>query len=756
MARVERVGLCVKVMGKKRLPERHEVLQLLAAHEPRALHARQIMEELGVRESDYLALLAVLGDLALDGAVRAMPGQRYRAGTSKRELRDGRLRVHPRGFGFVCTSGVPDDVYVQETALNGAMHGDTVRVQVMTRTWRGLEGRVVEVVERANQRVQGVLRRVGRSAWLEADDARIRGPVVLQGSVDGEDGDAAVVEIVRFPESSDENPEGKLLAALGRPGRPDVETRKVLLREGIEETFEASVREDVQRVTREVVVSAEGREDLRAIDFVTIDPDDARDRDDAVWVNEVEGGYEAWVAIADVAAYVQAGTSLDSMALARAFSLYLPDRAVPMLPAELSSKLCSLEADEDRLSMAVWMRFDEKGRRLKAKISEVLIRSRATLSYRQVAGAMKWSALPSEERLDDSLYERLSHADRLARVLRRRRMRRGALELATSEPEIILDTDSGEPADVVRRAEDPGVKRAYRLIEELMVAANEAVATWLQERDVAAIFRVHPPPNEERLQRLAHLCESLEIPFEYDDATDPKRLGAFLLRVQDHALAEIIGTLTIRSLAPASYDAVNVGHFGLASKAYAHFTSPIRRYPDLVIHRLVRAVLRRKDPVGLDAATCHDIALHCTRREREIAEVEREVFDIYRCAAMRDRIGMRSWGIVTDIGMSSVTVTLAAPFVEVVVPEAMLGGGSYERSEDGLHLVGMRSGERISLGIGMEVEVETVDLTRRIITGRRIFQNRTSRKEKKRSSTVGSTRDHKHKHTKSKRKNVSR
>ena len=729
-------------MAKNKLPPRHEVIDAIAQAGPRAVHARQIAESMGIREADYLGLLAVLGDLTLDGAIRALPGQRYRvARDAHRETREGRVRVHPRGFGFVCSGGIPDDVYVPDGALLGAMHGDTVRVEVVSRTGRGLEGRIVEVIERSNARAQGVLRWVGSSAWLEVDDARVRGPIVLHGGIEGNDGDAAVVEIVRFPQSDDENPEGRLLAALGRPGNPDVETRKVLLRQGIEETFAPEVCDEAVATTSRVEGSeVADREDLRALPFVTIDPHDARDRDDAIWVRPKGEGFEAWVAIADVAEYVQPGGHLDEAAFERGFSVYLPDRAVPMLPSELSSDRCSLERDEDRRCVAVWMQFDARGRRRDMRVCEGVIRCRATLSYRQVASAMKWSSELGGQELGPEVREPLEAASRLAQLLRRRRMRRGALELSVSEPEILLDTDSGEPLDVVRKAEDPGVKRAYRLIEELMIAANEAVAAWLQQADGAAIFRVHPPPQEAKIQRLAQLCESLEIPFDLEEAADPKRLGAFLRRVEEHRLSEIIGMLVLRSLSPASYDAVNVGHFGLASRAYAHFTSPIRRYPDLVIHRLVKARLRGRDSVGVDAAACQGIAMHCTRREREVADVEREVFDIYRCVIMRDHVGMRGVGLVTDVGMSSVTVTMGSPFVDVLVPEGLLGRGGYEQSEDGLHLVARRSGDRISLGNEMEVEIESCDLTRRVILGRRITGRGIGWKDRTCPRGAGSTR----------------
>jgi len=714
-------------MSKTSLPQRTQVLQLLDERSPRALHAREIAAALQVRDGDYLALLSLLETLRLDGAIRGLRGQRFGSVRKdrNREVREGRLRMHPRGFGFVSSAGIADDVYVHGEAVGSAMHGDTVRVQVMTRSMRGLEGRIVEVLQRANHRVQGVLRKTAHGAWLEVDDARVRGPIVLRGDVNGENGDAAVVQIVRFPESEHEHPEAILVAALGPPGSPDVETRKILLRQGIEESFPQTVWQNLEHLASPWDDSLVGaREDLRDVPFVTIDPIDARDRDDAIWVRELEDGFEAWVAIADVSEYVQPGSALDEEAKIRSFSVYLPDRAVPMLPPTLSSFLCSLEQGLDRLCVALWMKFDSRGRRTHSRLCEGVMRSRATLNYHQVASAMGWSNACAEG-LNSEVACMMEQADELARLLRRRRMRRGALELTAPEPEIHLDPDSGYPVDVVRHAEDPGVKRAYRLIEELMVASNEAVAQWLQDLQEQVIYRVHPPPSEARLLRLAQLCFSLDIPFEYEDAADPKRLGAFLRDVQDHPLAGIIGILTLRSLTPASYDTVNVGHYGLASHAYAHFTSPIRRYPDLVNHRIVKARLRAD---RFQATDWHDIAMHCTRREREVVDVEREVFDVYRCVLMRDRIGERYSGIVTDVGMNAVTVTLDQPFVEILIPEEGLGSGGYQRSEDGLHWVVRRSGDRISLGTRLEVEVVSTDLTRRVIIGKRIFNTKTFKK----------------------------
>jgi ribonuclease R len=697
---------------------REEILDLLA-DQSRALHAREIADRLALPERAYLDLLATLSDLALDRAVRALPGQRFRSARQAAvESREGRLHVNPRGFGFVSTPGLPD-VFIPAQSLAGAMHGDRVKIRVIAKTRRGPEGSVEQVLDHANKRVGGVLRKRGRSVWLEADDPRILGPIVIGRESEGSDGDAAVVEVTRFPERSDENAEGKLLEALGPPGDPDVETRKVLLREDVQESFpdacEAQAREAVSAAAE---AARQGREDLRSIALVTIDPDDARDHDDAIWVSRTDGGFEVIVAIADVAEYVREETPLDGEARKRGFSIYLPDRAVPMLPRALSSNACSLLAGEDRLCLSVRLQLDSAGKVKESTVSEAVMRSRARLTYTGVARAMRWTegALP-EDALPEDLHEVIEASDRLARTLRKRRIRRGSLELNVPEARIILD-DHAAPVDVQRRAQDPGVKRAYQLIEELMLIANEAVALWMQQRGLRPVYRVHPPPDEAKLARLTKLCEALGIEFEIEEAIDPKRMSAFLARVAEHPLAEIIGMLTLRSLKQASYELENVGHFGLALACYLHFTSPIRRYPDLLVHRAVKQSLRGGAPQQDEAL--REAVQNCSERERRIMEIEREVSDLYRAVMMRARIGMIGSGRVMEILPSSVIVTLDDPFVDVRVSDQMLGNDTYAATDDGLALVGQGSGDVVKLGDRMKIRVEDVNLGRRQVLGRRM------------------------------------
>ncbi|MBI5538106.1 MAG: VacB/RNase II family 3'-5' exoribonuclease [Deltaproteobacteria bacterium] len=723
-------------MPTPRKPTREGILDVLAA-EPRALHAREIAARLGIREADYLDLLGVLEELTFDGALRALPGQRFKVSpTAPAETREGFIHVHPRGFGFLSTPGQSEDVFVPGASLGGAMHGDRVRVRVLSRSRRGLEGSVAEVLVRANTRIQGVLRKRGKSAWLEVDDGRIRGPIVLPRDTAGEDGDAAVVEVTRFPETPDENPEARLLECLGPPGDPVVETRKVLLREEIEEGFPDAVEAEA-RDTAIAVASLQlgSREDLRELRLVTIDPDDARDHDDAIWVERSGSGFEVCVAIADVAEYVREDGALDLEARRRGFSIYLPNRAIPMLPPTLSSNACSLVEGEDRLCVAMRMQLDGAGKVRSSSLCEAVMRSRAKLTYSGVARALRWSDDASiTATVPEELIGCIDTADQLARILRKRRLRRGSLELNVPEARIVLDPGDGSPIDVKRRAQDPGVRRAYQLIEELMLLANEAVALWMQKRELQPVYRVHPPPDEAKLTRLANLCAALDIEFELDDATDPKRLGAFLLRVSEHPLAEIIGMFSLRSLKQASYDLVNVGHFGLALQSYLHFTSPIRRYPDLLVHRALKTALRAQP--GAHAAEpdwLKESVEHCNGRERKVMEIEREIADLYRAVFMRSQIGLIAEGRVMEILPSSVIVALDDPFVDVRVSDEMLGDDAYEATDDGLMMVGKRSGDTVRLGDRMKIRVEDVNLARRSVLGRRIRVETGKRRGEKQS-----------------------
>jgi ribonuclease R len=719
-----------------RLPSRTDVLDVFGG-DSRPLHAREIASRLKVSEADYLGLQRLLDDLSFEGVLSARPGQKFhlsqKTAASRGAERDGLLTVHPRGFGFVASlDAAGDDVFIPPESMGGAMHGDRVRVRVRSRTARGAEGEVVAVVDRGMKRVAGTLRRKGKSAWLEPDDNRVRGPIVLPRAIDvsgsegnsGNDGDAVVVRITRWPELPGENPEGAIETVLGRPGELGVEAAKILVLQGIEEAHsEEAVRESESFGTEVPLPMKEGREDLRHVPLPTIDPEDARDHDDAVWVERTDhGGYRAWIAIADVSTYVTPGTAIDDEAKARGCSVYLPDRAIPMLPRALSSNLCSLLPDVDRLCLCAEVELDGTGHVVKSRLIRGVMRSAAKLTYGGVARALGLSSEATREPAADAMVEGLRVALELSRHLRAHRMKRGALDFELPEAKVVLDEKTREPIDVVRRATDPGVKKAYQLIEELMLLANETVARWCQERDIPTIYRVHQPPDEQKLDRFAAMCDALGIDFDVEDTRDPRKLGDLLKSFSDHPLAPVLNSLLLRSMKQATYDVTNVGHFGLASKAYLHFTSPIRRYPDLVVHRTVHDVLEgravRRD--GEAREKLAEAALASSIAERKSMEVERAIVDLYRTFMMKDHVGERFEGTVTAVVGSGLFVQLDKPFVDVLVRLEDLGQDRYEVDDDALRVVATRSGDVIALGDRLLVEIVDAAILRRTVYARRI------------------------------------
>jgi ribonuclease R len=722
------------------------------AEQNQPVHIHEIAERLGLTEGAYEALRRVLDDLCWDGTVLAQSGQRFRLAKAARQTPRhtehlGIFSANPRGFGFVATAGLSDDTFIPAESIAGAMHGDTVAFRIVTRSRRGAEGEVLRIVKRRSPRIAGIVRKRGRSLWLEPDDNRIRGPIVLakESMIRIEDGNAAVITITRFPELKDENPEGKLEAVLGAPGDPNVEVAKILMREGIEEPHSDKVVAEAESYGNEVSAEAlVGREDLTHLPLPTIDPEDARDHDDAVWVvRNDDGTYRVWVAIADVSYYVRPGTALDESSMLRGNSIYLPDRAIPMLPRALSSNLCSLLPDVVRLCQCVEIDLDATAHVTNARLFEGFMRSRAKLTYGGVArtlGLVKEGPTnPQAEAVRDDLqvmYE-------LTRLLRAQRLRRGALDFDLPEAKVVLDANTGEPTDVVKRAQDPGIKKAYQIVEELMLLANETVAQQLTAKTIPTIFRCHAPPDPARLERFVGMCTALDVAFEPEDALDPKRLSTFLKRISVHPRKQVLHSLLLRAMKQAQYDVVNVGHFGLASSAYLHFTSPIRRYPDLIVHRAVRAMLRN-EPIDQSDEAGERLRLAATTAsdcERKGMEIEREVVDLYRALYMRAFIGTIYEGVVTSLVGSGLFVSIEHPYVDVLVRFESLGSDSYTLDETGLYVVGARSGERITFGDTMLVQIEDVAITRRMVLAKRLPRDEDALEQESTGGEEGFTQD---------------
>lgn len=712
------------------MPARADIIGTLA-EAARPLHSRELAARLGVAEGSLVRLSELLDQLCLDGSIQRIGGHRYKTQAPDargREMWEGLLSMNQRGFGFVNAAG-HDDVYVPPDAVGAALHGDKVQVAVVNRSSRGVEGRVVAIVARRSNRVAGIFRRRGRSAWLEPDDTRLRGPILLpeastkSGAI-SKDGEAAIAEITRFPEYPDETPEGRLIATLGKSGDPNTEVAKILLREQIVEEHPAAAMQEAETMAARLQrFDLSTRRDLREVPLPTIDPKDARDHDDAVWVDKHGDGYRVYVAIADVAEYVAEGSALDAEARSRGCTIYLPDRAIPMLPGALAADLCSLLPDRERLCMCVIADLDRSGNLESFEVVEGVMRSAAMLTYEGVAMCLGFTEEGQRSRQAEAMKPGLRVLDELSRKLRKRRLANGALDLDLPEPHVILDDETGEPQDVVRRAKDPGVKRAYQMIEELMLLANELVAKWLSAKKSLAVYRVHATPDPEKLQRLARVAKRIGLEIDPDDLLEPRGLGRWLKRIAEHPKKSVLEMLTLRSLKQAVYDIVNVGHFGLASDAYLHFTSPIRRYPDLVVHRLVKGLLRGGRPSNTPEAVelIRGAATQSSQRERASMEVEREIVDLYRTILMQSHIGDSLSGTVTGVTGSGIYVALDAPFVDVLVRLEALGADSYSLSDDELGLVGQRSGDRVELGQRLNVVIEEASILRRTTLARRVL-----------------------------------
>ncbi len=700
----------------------------------------EIASQLGV--SDRTSLSQALDDLVYDGLLIRNASHRYGVAATAHEMKveiEGGFRAHPRGFGFVRGGASGDDVYIPADSIAGAMHGDVVRARVLATSSRGREGEVIAVLDRGNPRVVGTLLGREGARRLEPDDGRIRGPIpiVAEALVDEpstsklppRSGMAAVVEIDQFPEQARERPNGVLVAVLGEPGEPDVEIAKVLIGHSVhEQQPEAAVAQARSYGDAPSDEELARRFDLTDIPFLTIDPSDARDHDDAVWVErDARGHYQAWIAIADVSHYVTPQSALDDSAFARGCSVYLPDRAIPMLPPELSTHLCSLVEGEVRLCMCVHVELDPTGAVTKTTVHEGKMRSRAYLTYDAVARALGFTTAPSRDQRAENLRDDLRVMWDLSSELRKRRMQSGALDLEVPEARIQVDTETRAPVSLTQRGGDPGVRKAYRLIEELMLLANVAVARMMIAQDIHTMFRVHGAPDPSKLERLQAATKALGVELNPEDVGDPKKLSRFLAAVASHDKKGVIHGLLLRTMQQACYDTTNIGHFGLATDAYLHFTSPIRRYPDLVVHRILRASLGAGGTARAHAAQTQAsdenlrvAAARASSLERNAMEVEREVSDVYRSLYMQRHIGERFEGLVTAISPAGVWVRINDPFVDVLVPNDRLGNDNYQADDAAIRTVGKRSGDIITLGDTIELVIEDVSLVRRVTLAKRL------------------------------------
>jgi ribonuclease R len=647
------------------------------------------------------------------------------ADTSAEDHPVGRITVHPAGYGFVAL-GDGRDVFIPAKYRGGSLDGDQVRVS----TWvgvKGTEGKVDEVLARGRARLTGILRRAGRGLILQPDDPRVAadfGQVALDGGNTAAEGQAVVVEITRYPSERGGDMAARILKVLGDPEDPRTEIEKILAVAAMPIEFPSAARAQGETTKQEVGVSdLVDRIDLRDRRFCTIDPETARDFDDALCIEDgPDGGTRVWVAVADVSHYVRWDDALDKEAILRGVSVYLPDRVIPMLPHELSSGICSLNPDVDRCAMVVRLDYDAAANLRDTAYAAAVIRSQARLDYPGVAAALRGDFRGRREAYRPWV-EELARLDALAKTLRAQRRARGTLELDLPEAKVVLDADDPRLVrDVVRAKGDPDVKGAYQLVEEFMIAANEAVGRFFRKRGAPTVWRVHAPPRRERVEELAEILGGLGIDVDVEDAMTPIGMKTVLEKVAETSASRALSFLVLRSLKQAVWDTVPIGHFGLASGEYVHFTSPIRRYPDLIVHRLLKHYLHKDGfPSGgayrdlpPPASRLGELAAMSSGHERRAMEAEREAVSMYRAYMMRDQIGERFPGSVSAVTSFGAFVEIEQPFVEGLIKLDSLGT---DVGYDELHLRlrARRSGFTLAMGDAVEVIIKDVSVARRRI-----------------------------------------
>ncbi|WP_429884422.1 ribonuclease R [Geoalkalibacter halelectricus] len=682
------------------------------------LTPEEIARHLGVGRREKKRLLDRLDDLVERGALVQLKGRRY-ALPRKVNLVTGTISMHRDGYGFVSTGeSEGKDIFIPARFAREAMHGDQVQVRVE----RGLrsdkpEGRIVRVMRRAHGTLVGRFEQTRKFAYLVPADPRLGQDLVIPRNARGKarSGQIVVARIDSFP-SKNRNPEGTVLEVLGEPGEPEVEVLTVIHQHGLPHRFPAEVLAAADDIPDEVTPEdLDGREDLRDLFTVTIDGETAKDFDDAVAVrDEGSGRVRLWVSIADVGHYVTEGDVIDREAYVRGTSVYFPDRCIPMLPERLSNGICSLNPDVDRLVMTAEMLFDPEGVRLESRFYPAVIRSAARLTYTQVR-AMIETGDATEIARRPEVFPHLEVMKSLAERLQARRRQRGSLDFDLPEAEIILDLQ-GHIEDIVR-----GERYfAHRLIEEFMLAANEATAAFLTEREVPMLYRVHEPPAAEKLQQFQEFLShfNLKLPLRQGQVA-PRDLQQLLEQIAGRPEERMINQVMLRGMKQACYSPVNIGHFGLASDAYCHFTSPIRRYPDLVVHRILRRALRKKGIAEGEkqrlAQTLPEVGEQTSARERRAMEAERDIVALRKCQFMVQHLGERFDGIVSGVQAFGFFVELKDYFLEGLVRISSLGDDFYHFEEERHRLIGEYGRRIFQIGDEVRVRVEHVDVERRQI-----------------------------------------
>ncbi len=664
-------------------------------------------------ESELSTLSRRLRAMERDGQLHCNRRKAYGA-VSKMNLVTGRVIGHPEGHGFLIPEEGGNDLYLSPKQMRKLLHGDRTVARVIGVDHRGRrEGAVIDVLERNTDTVVGRFHEERGVYFVIPDNKRINQDIIVPPDSIGQAqaGQIVIAELIKQPDTKN-RPLGRIKSVLGEHMAPGMEIQIAIASHGIPVEWPENVLTELQAFDNTVPETAKAdRWDLREIPLLTIDGITARDFDDAVYCEKRGKNWRLLVAIADVSWYVQPGTELDQEARKRGNSVYFPDRAIPMLPEALSNGLCSLNPEVDRLCMVCDMTINPQGRITRSRFAEAVMRSRARFTYDTVADIISGE----NEKIRSAYAELTPHLDhlyQLYKTLQANREQRGAMDFDTQETVIEYGADRKIERILPTERND-----AHRLIEECMIAANIAAARFLQRQKMPGLYRIHEGPSEDRLNKLRTFLGELGLGLGGSKTPTPTDYTRLLEQVRDRADAHLIQTVMLRSLTQAVYSPANKGHFGLALDGYAHFTSPIRRYPDLQLHRAIRHILRGGKPVDFpfSHAELTGLGEHCSMTERRADEAVRDAVEWLKCEFLLDKVGDVFDGIITAVTSFGLFVELSGVYVEGLVHITALHNDYYHFDPVGHRLHGERSGKTYRLGDRLRVQVTRVDLDDRKI-----------------------------------------
>lgn len=680
----------------------------------RPMDIQELVAVFDINPEEYKSFKKVLKSMEREGLIVRTKKDKF--GVPERlGLITGKLQVHQKGFGFLLpeTEG-EKDVFIPSSSMNGAMNGDKVLVQITREDLNGKkrEGEVREVLERSNNKIIGVYEDSRNFGFVVPEDTRLNQDIFIskKDRNGAKDGDVVICEIVKWADKR-RSPEGIVKEVLGRKGDKGLDILTIIKKYGLPEEFPEKVLSYAENIEEEIDSKEYARrKDLRNLRMVTIDGEDAKDLDDAVSIERLDNGkFRLGVHIADVSHYVREKNPLDKEALKRATSVYLIDRVIPMLPKKLSNGICSLNPKVDRLALSCFMVIDKNGKVIQHEIEESVIKTSERMTYTDVTKILENNDEELIKRYD-YLVDDFKAMEELCNILREKRIKRGAIDFNFEESKIILN-DLGKPIDI--KPYDRAI--ANRIIEEFMLVCNETIAEHMFWTNLPFVYRIHEEPDEEKLEKFKEFVYNLGYIVRWGQEAHPRALQDILEKVKGKKEETVVSTLLLRSMMQAKYSPECVGHFGLAAKYYCHFTSPIRRYPDLQIHRIIKEQLNGKideKRAGRLTNIVEIASKQSSEMERLAQEAEREVDDLKKAEYMQERIGEKFTAIISSVTSFGLFAELPNT-IEGLIHITALDDDYYIYDEAHLCLIGERTKKVYRLGDEIKVKCTRVDIENR-------------------------------------------